>query len=150
MNAIPPAWQRSHFVDDFPGGQRQAPRREVKLRVSLRFSPSSLRAEAVESSQQSSEKQSSEMIGETRNLSERGLAIGMPSNHLDHRYLNIVGCQLDLTLDLPTGPIQMQVTTRWCKRLLEEETERYLLGLLITKMRDEEWVALVRYVHASL
>ncbi|MDQ6652465.1 MAG: PilZ domain-containing protein, partial [Acidobacteriota bacterium] len=106
---------------------------------------SSLRAEAVESGQQPSE-----MIGETRNLSERGLAISVPSNHLDHRYLNIVGCQVDLTLDLPTGPIQMQVTTRWCKRLLEEETERYLVGLLITKMRDEEWVAMVRYVHASL
>ena len=94
---------------------------------------------------------SSELIGETVNISETGVAIRASSSHIDHRYLNIVGCKLDLALNLPTGPVQMEVTTRWCKRLLEEETaERYLIGMRITKMSDEEWVALVRYVRASL
>jgi hypothetical protein len=87
--------------------------------------------------QQLAEMQSSEMIGATRNLSEIGLAISVPSNQIDHRYLNVVGCKLDLTLNLPTGPIQMQATTRWCKKLLEEEAgEGYLIGLRITKMGE--------------
>ena len=151
MNATDQAWQRNHFVDNFPGGQRQAPRCEVKLRVSLRFSLSSLNAEVTGSGQQLAEMQSSEMIGATRDLSEIGLAISVASNQIDHRYLNVVGCKLDLTLSLPTGPIQMQVTTRWCKKLLEEEAGKgYLIGLRITKMSDEEWVSLVRYVHASV
>ena len=91
------------------------------------------------------------MIGETRNLSEIGLAVSMPSNHIDHRYLNVVGCRVHLTLDLPVGPVQMLVTPRWCQKLLEEEgVESYLVGLRITEMIDEEWVGLVRYVHACL
>ena len=94
--------------------------------------------------------QSSELIGETVNLSETGVAISVSSRHIDHRYLNIVGCKLDLTLDLPTGPVQMQVTTKWCRLLEEETAERYVMGMRITKMSDDEWVALVRYVHASL
>ncbi|HSP61654.1 MAG TPA: PilZ domain-containing protein [Pyrinomonadaceae bacterium] len=151
MNGIPLAWQRRHFVDDFAGGQRKGPRCEVKLRVSLRFSPSSLNADAIGSGQPSPAMQSSELTGETVNVSETGVAISVSSSHIDHRYLNIVGCKLDLTLNLPTGPVQMEVTTRWFKRLLEEETpERYVIGMRITKMSDEEWVALVRYVHASL
>jgi hypothetical protein len=103
------------------------------------------------SGQRLTEMQSSEMVGATRNLSEIGLAISVPSHQIDHRYLNVVGCKLDLRLNLPAGPIQMQVTTRWCKKLLEEEAgEGYLIGLRITKMSDEEWVSLVRYVHASV
>jgi hypothetical protein len=110
-----------------------------------------LGAEAIGSGQPSPAMPSSELIGETVNISETGVAISVSSSHIDHRYLNIVGCKLDLTLNLLTGPVQMEVTTRWCKRLLEEETaERYLIGMRITKMSDEEWVALVRYVRASL
>ncbi|MFN2491794.1 MAG: PilZ domain-containing protein [Pyrinomonadaceae bacterium] len=144
LKAIRPAWQRSHFVDDFPDGQRQAPRRKARLRVSLNFSAPPRSVDGLESGQEFPK-----IIGETRNVSETGVAIIVPSNHLDHRYLNVVGCQLDLTLELPDRPVRMQVTTRWCKRLSGEETEPYLLRLLITNMRDEDWVAQVRYVHAS-
>jgi hypothetical protein len=87
------------------------------------------------------------LIGETRDLSEIGLAVRVPSNHIDHRYLNVVGSLVHLTLDLPAGPVQMLVTPRWCEKLSEEDAESYLIGLRITKMRDQDWVALVRYVH---
>ena len=91
----------------------------------------------------------SELIGETSNLSEIGLAVAVPSNRIDHRYLNVVGCCVHLTLDLPAGPVQMLVTPRWCQKLWEEEgVESYLVGLRITEMSDEEWVGLVRYVYA--
>jgi len=88
-----------------------------------------------------------ELIGETRDLSEIGLAVRVPSNRIHHRYLSVVGGRVHLTLDLPAGPVQMLVTPRWYQKLSEEEVESYLIGLRITEMRDEAWVALVRYVH---
>lgn len=139
MTAILQAWRPSLFVDDFPEGRRQAPRCEVKLRVSLCCDPSST---AVVSGKHS------QLIGETRNLSEIGLAVRLPSNHIDHLYLNVVGRLVHLTLDLPTGPVPMLVTPRWCQKLsAEKEVGSYLIGLRITEMGDEAWVALVRYVH---
>jgi hypothetical protein len=91
------------------------------------------------------------MIGETRNLSETGLAVSLSSNHIGDRYFNVIGCMLEVTLDLPDGPVQILSTPKWCKWSLEEETTRsYLLGLRILEMTDEEWVRLVRYVRACL
>ena len=146
MKAWMQSWRPSNFIDDFEGGRRQAPRCEVRLKVALRFSLSPLAAEA-----NSSTPQLSEMIGETLNLSETGLAVAVPSNHIDHRYLNIVGCTLHLTLELPDEPVQMHATPKWCEWRLEDERVRsYLIGLRITEMSDEEWVRLVRYIHASL
>src|SRR6266403_3136500 len=72
LTAIPRAWRPSHFIDDFPEGRRQAPRCEVKLRVSLSYDPSSTTV--------------AELIGETRDLSEIGLAVRVPSNRIHHRY----------------------------------------------------------------
>jgi hypothetical protein len=143
LHATVQAWPHSDFVDDFPGGLRQNPRREVKLRVSLRFD--------LSSENRADSGRAAELIGETRNLSEIGLAVSVPSNRINHRYLNVVGCRAYLTLDLPAGPVQMQVTPRWCQKLYEEASvESYLVGLRITEMSDEEWVSLVRFVHASL
>ena len=136
MNAPLQARQPSQFVDDFPGGCRQAPRREVSLRVSLRFDRSS--------ENQPDSGSAAELIGETRNLSETGLAVSMPSNRIDHRYLNVVGGRVHVTLDLPAGPVQMLATPRWCQKLRDEAN--YLVGLRIIEMSDEEWVRLVRYV----
>jgi PilZ domain len=142
LTAIPQAWRPSHFVDDFPEGRRQAPRCEVKLRVSLRCDPASTEVGNATAA---------ELIGETRDLSEIGLAVRVPSNHSDHRYLNVVGTSVQLTLDLPTGPVSMLATPRWCQTLsAEDEAGTNLIGLRITKMSDEAWVALVRYVHARV
>lgn len=138
--------QPSHFVDDFAGGRRQAPRCEARLKVSLRFSLALLAEEASGSAPLSSE-----MIGETRNLSEKGLAVSVPSTHIDHHYLNVAGCTLHLTLELPDEPVQMHATLKWFRWHPEEENAKgYLIGLRITEMSDEEWVRLVRYIHACL
>lgn len=111
----------------------------MKLRVSLRCDPAS----AV------GNRSAALLIGETRDLSEIGLAVRVPSNHSDHRYLNVVGISVQLTLDLPTGPVSMLATPRWCQTLFaENEVGTNLIGLRITKMSDAAWVALVRYVRA--
>lgn len=133
-------------MDDFAGGRRQAPRCEARLKVSLRFvtSPPGQLTTA-------DQMEAPEIIGETRNLSETGLAISLPSNHLGDRYFNVVGSTLDLTLELPAGTVHVRATPKWCKWYSDEKTERtYLIGLRITEMEDEEWVLLVRYVNACL
>jgi hypothetical protein len=138
--------QHKTFVDDFAGDRRQAPRCEVRRNVSLRFSLSPDEEEAGTSAPRSPL-----MCGETRNLSETGLAISLSSNHIGSRYFNVIGCTLRLALDLPDGPVQILATPKWCKWFLEEETVKsYLLGLKIVEMTDEEWVRLVRYVRACL
>jgi hypothetical protein len=92
-----------------------------------------------------------EIIGETLNLSETGLAISVPSNKIGDRYLNIVGRTLQLTLELPAGTVQITATPKWCQWSSDAwDTKKFLIGLRITEMSDEEWVLLVRYVHAFL
>lgn len=140
------AQQHKTFVDDFAGGRRQAPRCEARLNVALRFSLS-----PHEEASDASAPQSPLMMGETRNLSETGLAISLSSNHIGNRYFNVIGCTLRITLDLPEGSVKILAEPKWCKWLLEGETVRsYLLGLKIIEMTDEEWVRLVRYVRSCL
>jgi hypothetical protein len=131
-------------VDESVTPQRQSPRCKSKLGVSLRLSSPWLKAEGDATSVD-------EIRGETRNLSETGLAVSVPSNRIGSRYLNVVGCTLDLTLELPTGPpVRMHATLKWCDWFLGDNTTSYQIGLRISEMKDEEWVRLVRYVHASL
>src|SRR5437763_3120879 len=140
MQSSPP----NQFIDNLGEGRRQAPRCEARLNISLRLSSPWFEAEK-------GAHQMPEMTGLTQNLSETGLAVSLPSNRIGGRYLNVVGCALHLTLDLPTGPIEMYATPKWCKWLLDDKTSNsYHLGLRITEMSDEEWVRLVRYVHAYL
>jgi hypothetical protein len=92
------------------------------------------------------------MGGVSRDLSETGLAVSLSTNHIGDRYFNVVGCTLQITLELPDGPVEIRATPKWCRWFMEEEEarRRYLLGLRIIEMADEQWVRLVRYVHACL
>jgi PilZ domain len=130
-------------VDESFTVQRQSPRCRAKLGVSLRLSSPWLKAEGNASSTE-------EIRGETRNLSETGLAVSVPSNRIGSRYLNVLGCILDVTLELPAGPVRMHATLKWCDWFLGENTTSYQIGLRISEMKDEEWVRLVRYVHVCL
>jgi PilZ domain len=86
------------------------------------------------------------MEGYTRNLSETGLAIVVPSLHFGGRYLNVVGSPLHIQLALPQGRVRIRATPVRCERL--EDEEGYLIGVRITEMNDSEWVKLVQYVRA--
>jgi len=91
------------------------------------------------------------IICETRNLSETGLAVSIPSQHTRGHYFNVVGSIFQIIVDLPAGPVRMLATPKWCQWATEEGREKsYLVGLRITEMSDEEWVLMVRYIHASI
>ena len=146
MGEWKPSQQHKHFVDDFPGGRRGAPRCEAQLNVVISFSAT------LHASQDSTRPPSqSVMRGETRNLSETGLAVSVASNHIGDRYFNVIGCMLEVSLDLEDGRVQMLASPAWCQWFVEErEVRSYGIGLRIAEMSDEEWVRLVRYVHARL
>ena len=148
MKSRPQSWPRSHFVDDLAaGGRRQSPRCQARLKLSVRFGLSLL-----EVGGDGSCSGLPEMGGVTRNLSETGLAVSLSTNHIGERNFNVVGCTLQVTLELPDGPVEIRATPKWCRWFMEEEeaARRYLLGLRIIEMADEQWVRLVRYVHACL
>ena len=147
MKGWPPSSRPERYVDDFAGGgRRQVPRCDARLSVRLRFGLSTNDAE-----DRVGGPTSTEIIGETLNMRETGLAVSVPSNQIGDRYLNVVGSTIQLTLELPAGTVQIRATPKWCKWSSDEEAERsFLIGLRITEMSDEEWVLMVRYVHACL
>jgi hypothetical protein len=147
LKSRPQSWPHSHYVDRVAPGRRQAPRCEARLRLSVRFGLSLLQVGAGDCVPPPGE-----MSGTTRDLSETGLAVSLSSNHIGDRYFNVVGCTLQITLELPDGPVEIRATPKWCRWFLEEESPQrsYLLGLRIIEMTDEEWVRLVRYVQACL
>jgi hypothetical protein len=87
------------------------------------------------------------LAGYTRNLSETGLALVVPSLHFGGHYLNVVGSTLHIMLELPTGTVPIRATPVRCERLDGKETG-YLIGVRITEMNDSEWVRLVQYVRS--
>lgn len=123
--------------------RRSAPRCEAHLEARLLFSLSlrgtGERAAAFPSL----------LEGYTRNLSETGLALIVPSLHFGGQYLNVVGSTLHICLELPGGNVPIRATPVRCERLDDNGRETgYLIGVRITEMNDSEWVRLVQYVRA--
>ena len=138
MRALQPAWQHSPSAAA-AHERRSAPRCEAYLEARLLFSLSSQAATVGDSALPSP------LEGHTRNLSETGLAIVVPSLRFGGHYLNLVGSPLHIQLELPTARVSIRATPVRCERLDEEE-EGYLVGVRITEMNDSEWVKLVQYV----
>ena len=146
MRAKLQLWQRSQPVNDSVVERREAPRCEVRLKVVIRLGGASLQAVVAGAAPEPAE-----MIGETRNLSETGLAVCVPANRIGNRYLNVAGCKLKLTLMLPSGLVQMHATPKWCNQLAPTEGPGgFVFGLRVTAMDDQQWVTMVRFVHDCL
>lgn len=87
------------------------------------------------------------IAGMTRDLSETGLAIYVPSNPLRGDYPRVVGRLFRIVLDLPTGLVEIRATAVRCERCDRKEIkEAYLIALQITEMSDKDWTDLVRYI----
>ena len=147
MKSRPQSWPPSRYVDRVSPFRRQSPRCEARLKLSVRFGLPLLEVGAGDC-----DPPPGELRGMTRDMSETGLAVSLTSNHIGDRYFNVVGCTLQITLELPDGPVEIRATPKWCRWFMEEEEAKryYLLGLRIIEMADEQWVRLVRYVHACL
>jgi hypothetical protein len=85
--------------------------------------------------------------GYTRDVSETGLALIVPAVRIGEHYLTGAGRTLRITLEFPTGPIQMDVVPVRYERLDESETEKgYLVGVSITEMSDHDRATFTDYM----
>ncbi len=77
--------------------------------------------------------------GHTLDISTTGLALVVPAIRIGEHYLAGADRKLFLKLDLPTGPVEMKVTTVRYESLEESGEETgYLIGARITEMSDQD------------
>jgi hypothetical protein len=77
--------------------------------------------------------------GYTRDVSESGLALILPTIRIGEHYLMGEGRTLRITLEFPTGPLQLDAVPVRYERLEENETEKgYLVGVQITEITDHD------------
>jgi PilZ domain len=127
------------FVKD----RRQSPR----LRVRLLFTVSMSRKENGNGSR----RREKILKGHTRDISINGLALNVPQVHLDGHHLAAEGRELELTLELPGGPISMLVVSRRYERLDESELGcNYLIGARIVQIEDEDRQRYLSFIAESL
>lgn len=90
------------------------------------------------------------MAGHTLDLSARGLALIVPAITLADHHLVGENRSLSVKLELPDGPVVMQVTPVRYERLEEQGSETgYLIGVKIIDIVEEDRARFAEYV-ASL
>jgi hypothetical protein len=117
------------------GNRRAAPRYTTHLEAALILSVSLSEA----GKRSDTDATPLRLAGYTRDISESGLALIMPAIHIGGQYLTNQSRTLDITLKLPTGPVQLQATpVRYSP--LEEDTKDtgYIIGVRITQMGERE------------
>jgi hypothetical protein len=87
------------------------------------------------------------MDGHTSDLSEDGLALIVPAITLNEHHLVGENRGLNLKLELPVGPIEMQVAPVRYESLEEHKSETgYLIGTKILRISDEDRAKFAEYV----
>lgn len=115
----------------FIGDRRRAPR--VRLRLPFSLSLPGIRSNARGA------QHSLALEGFTRDVSATGLALILPAIRIGEHYLTGEGRILRITLEFPTGPIQIDAVPVRYERLDETEPEKgYLVGVKITEMSDDD------------
>ncbi len=85
--------------------------------------------------------------GHTRDMRATGLSLVVPDIHLGGREIVYADQSLRVVLELPTGPIEMQVVPVRCEPLDEKESgQGYLIGSRITDISDSDCVRFVKYL----
>lgn len=93
----------------------------------------------------------SSLEGHTLDLSEKGLALIVPAITLGDHHLVGENRSLSLKLELPEGPVVMQVAPVRYESLEEHKTETgYLIGVKIVAMPEEDRAKFAEYVAALL
>lgn len=79
------------------------------------------------------------LIGHTRDLSETGLTLLLPSVRVGDAYLTDGESRLNVRLELPGGPVEMLATSARFEQLQRKEAGcSYLLAIHIVKMQSRE------------
>jgi hypothetical protein len=123
--------------------RRQSPRLRVRLLFTLSMSR--------KANGNGSGRRERIMKGHTRDISISGLALNVPQAHLDGHHLAAEGRELELTLELPGGPVTMLVVSRRYEQLEDAELGcNYLIGARIVQIDDEDRRRYVTFINEGL
>jgi hypothetical protein len=122
--------------------RRASPRRNVNLEFRVLLVARKTSAEG--------EEQTLPLIGYTRDISESGLALMVSAKSMSVLY-NLGGTYtLQLVLQLPTGPIELEVTPARYQHINEGSAGSHILiGARITKMSDEDRARFSEYIRTQ-
>ena len=119
--------------------RRASPRRNVNLEFRVLLVARKTSAEG--------EEQTLPLIGYTRDISESGLALMVSAKSMSVLYNLNEAYTLQLVLQLPTGPIELEVTPARYQHINEGSAGSYILiGARITKMSDAERERFTEYI----
>lgn len=123
----------------FVGDRRHAKRRRARLAFSLSL--------ASPAKSLNGTRRLISMEGHTLDLSETGLALIVPAIILGEHHLVGERRNLNVKLELPVGPIEMQVSPVRYESLEEHKSETgYLIGAKIVGMSDDDRANFTEYV----
>jgi hypothetical protein len=126
---------------EFVADRRQKARYKSQRQARLLFNISVVNTESGES-----RIQTIPLVGFTRDISETGLALIVPSLRVGDRYLVDEGCTLRVVLlDLPAGEVEVYATPVRYEPLKEPEIG-HLLGVQITEMSETDRERLLHYI----
>ena len=91
------------------------------------------------------------MEGHTLDLNQTGLSLIVPAIRLGEHHLVGENRALSVKLELPAGPVEMQVAPVRYETLEEHKSETgYLIGVKIVKMSEEDRAKFREYVSTLL
>jgi hypothetical protein len=127
----------------FVGDRRRSPRQAVRLPFTISISGGAKNLNGT--------KRSSSIGGHTLDLSESGLALIVPSIRLGEHHLVGENRSFIVSLDLPPGPVEMQVAPVRYEALDQEASESgFLIGVKIISMPDMDRAKFGDYVSELL
>jgi hypothetical protein len=113
------------------GDRRHSKRRNISLPFSLSLIPAAKKLNGTQ--------KVNSLEGHTLDLGERGLALVVPAIRLGEHHLVGENRSLNVKLELPGGPIEMQVSPVRYESLEEHQTETgYLIGARILAMTEDD------------
>jgi hypothetical protein len=119
--------------------RRRAPRYDARLSFSVSVLDNDTRHENT--------RPPLTLVGRTRNLSDTGLALIVPSLRLGTNKLDDGDCILRLMLDLPTGTVEVHMMPVRSHHLSENDKDvGYFIGARITHLSDDARARLVKFL----
>lgn len=123
----------------YVGERRNSKRLKVRLPFTLSISSSATSRNGT--------KRTNSIEGYTLDLSPNGLALLVPAIRLGDHHLVGENRTLDLSLELPAGPVEMKVTPIRYEAVEEGERQLgYLIGVAITDMSDANRAKFSAYI----
>ena len=127
----------------FIGDRRRAKRQQVRLAFSISI--------ASPAKSLTGSRRTVTMDGHTLDLSANGMALIVPAITLDEHHLVGENRNLKVQLELPSGPVEMQVRPVRYERLEDHQSETgYVIAVKIVGMSEEDRAKYSEYVSAFL